>query len=202
MVVDDTTGRIGFKGKAKLGATNPVEVDQKVLLDSNDGDVDFWTDVSKFDTDTEAEDIDVNDEMFTLIRPGITKNLVDPEMMKRPLKYVASNVKKLFEKFGPFRYRKADWNKLKLNKKDLETSKLVKYRNGSRYYGQLRKGSEIKEGRGIMVYTDGSLYEGFWKNNQQHGKGRMVYSADAIYQGNWKSGFYHGLGIYIGILLS
>jgi hypothetical protein len=205
MVVDDITGKISFSedNKAKKGAMmSPINVDHKSLDDTDSENIavsdDFWTDVSQFETDTEVEDIDVDNEMFTLTLPGKTKNLVDPEMMKSPLKYVSPNVKKLFKKFGPFMYRKSDWNELKLDKTRLATSKLVKYRNSSRYYGQLRKGSEVKEGRGVMVFTDGSLYEGFWKNNKQSGKGRMIYKVDAIYQGNWKSGNHHGLGIYIG----
>lgn len=163
----------------------------------SEGNTDFWSDVSNFETDTEVEEIDVTNDMFTLNIPGNTKYLIDKEMMRRPLGHVSDTVFNLFSKFGQFKYRKSDWKALGLDKKNLETTKLIKYKNDSYYYGQLRKGTDVKEGRGVFVTEDGSLYEGFWKHGKQYGKGRMIYTSNAIYQGDWKSGEYHGLGIYI-----
>ena len=31
-----------------------------------------------------------------------------------------------------------------------------------------------KHGKGIQVWADGSMYEGFWKNGKAHGKGRLI----------------------------
>lgn len=136
----------------KMGAMPaPTQLRDKNAALESEGNTDFWSNVSDFDTDTENGDIDINDAMFTLNLPGNTKYLIDKEMMMRPLKHVGETIHSLFWKFGPFKYRKADWNFLELDKNELETTKCLKYKNGDRYYGQLRKGTQIKEGRGVLV---------------------------------------------------
>jgi hypothetical protein len=37
------------------------------------------------------------------------------------------------------------------------------------YEGEFEK--DAKKGRGLMLYADGSKYEGYWTNNQRHDKG-------------------------------
>lgn len=41
------------------------------------------------------------------------------------------------------------------------------------YIGQWRTGQDVKEGRGVLV-KDGSIYEGFWKNDTENGVGRFI----------------------------
>lgn len=53
-----------------------------------------------------------------------------------------------------------------------------------------------RSGRGIFVYPDGSVYEGFWRKNQRHGKGRYNYANGDTYCGSWYYGQRHGIGIY------
>jgi hypothetical protein len=40
-------------------------------------------------------------------------------------------------------------------------------------------------GKGIYSFTDGSLYEGQFKNRLFHGKGTMKYANGNVYIGNW-----------------
>ena len=68
---------------------------------------------------------------------------------------------------------------------NLELSPLYTYENGSRYIGQWNPTTDIREGKGILVKVDGSIYEGYWKNNKFNGKGRKIYSDGGIYEGDW-----------------
>jgi len=34
----------------------------------------------------------------------------------------------------------------------------------------------MRHGRGKQLWKDGSIYEGYWKNNMAHGKGRLIHS--------------------------
>jgi len=55
-----------------------------------------------------------------------------------------------------------------------------------------------REGRGISLYTDGTLYEGEWKRNKEHGYGKLM-STDRkkiIYDGEWERGRMQGTGTY------
>ena len=39
-----------------------------------------------------------------------------------------------------------------------------------------------------MIYTNGSVYDGQWKEGEKHGKGKMEYDDGDIYDGEWKEG--------------
>ena len=67
--------------------------------------------------------------------------------------------------------------------------------NGAEYTGQWDKAGR-KEGRGVQVWVDGSMYEGYWKNDKANGKGRLIHADGDIYTGEWKDDKAHGFGIY------
>ena len=54
----------------------------------------------------------------------------------------------------------------------------------------------IREGRGKQIWPDGSLYEGFWRNDKANGKGRLIHSDGDVYEGDWVSDKAEGYGIY------
>ena len=58
-------------------------------------------------------------------------------------------------------------------------------------------GTNIKEGRGVMLTADKDLYEGYWVNNQKSGKGRMIFNNGDVYQGDWVDGKSQGHGVFI-----
>ena len=55
-----------------------------------------------------------------------------------------------------------------------------------------------REGRGICLYTDGTLYEGEWRRNMEHGFGKLMSSdrKKIIYEGEWERGKMQGTGTY------
>ena len=44
-----------------------------------------------------------------------------------------------------------------------------------------------KDGIGMYEYSDGSVYDGEWRDGKRHGIGTMKYE-DAIYEGEWQNG--------------
>lgn len=53
----------------------------------------------------------------------------------------------------------------------------------------------MRNGRGKFNYSEGSIYEGEWKNNQMHGFGTLYYSNGKVaYEGEWFEDEFHGVG--------
>ena len=53
------------------------------------------------------------------------------------------------------------------------------------------------EGRGTLVASDGSIYEGWFKENRKHGKGRIIHTNGAMFDGQFKEGKRHGLCVNV-----
>ena len=47
-------------------------------------------------------------------------------------------------------------------------------KEGNVFDGEVRSGTMIREGRGVLVKKDGAIYEGWFRNNKFHGKGRVI----------------------------
>eukprot|EP00581_Thalassiosira_minuscula_P017116 CAMPEP_0183721278 /NCGR_PEP_ID=MMETSP0737-20130205/13604_1 /TAXON_ID=385413 /ORGANISM="Thalassiosira miniscula, Strain CCMP1093" /LENGTH=1127 /DNA_ID=CAMNT_0025951261 /DNA_START=193 /DNA_END=3576 /DNA_ORIENTATION=- len=64
------------------------------------------------------------------------------------------------------------------------------------YEGEMHDG--LREGRGICLYNNNTLYEGQWKKNKEHGTGTLMTSdrKRIIYSGTWEKGKMHGQGSY------
>ncbi|CAG9319523.1 unnamed protein product [Blepharisma stoltei] len=72
----------------------------------------------------------------------------------------------------------------------------VELENQAIYIGEWNKDNQ-RHGFGIQIWSDGSRYEGYWKNDQAHFKGRIIHADGEIYEGDWKNDKSHGVGIYI-----
>ena len=68
--------------------------------------------------------------------------------------------------------------------------------NGARYIGEWLVNFKIREGRGCQTWPDGSLYEGYWKENKTTGKGRLIHADGDVYEGDWFDDKAHGFGVY------
>ncbi|CDW88864.1 morn repeat protein [Stylonychia lemnae] len=75
---------------------------------------------------------------------------------------------------------------------------LVEYTDGTMYQGEFDIVTNQRDGRGRLIYSNGSVYDGLWKNNEKNGYGRKI-SGDEQWQGvyyigEFKDGKYHGYG--------
>jgi len=52
----------------------------------------------------------------------------------------------------------------------------------------------VRVGRGLMKYTDGSSYDGDWKDDKRHGSGKLQ-STVGVYEGDWKADCREGKGV-------
>jgi hypothetical protein len=48
-----------------------------------------------------------------------------------------------------------------------------------------------------QVWSDGSCYEGYWKNDMAYGRGRLIHADGDVYEGEWLNDKAHGKGVYI-----
>ena len=78
----------------------------------------------------------------------------------------------------------------------VEIRPLTKCENKTLYLGEWAKNSDIRHGRGILLYPDGSKYLGQWKNNYAFGKGKLIHSNGDIYEGEWNMDKPNGFGEY------
>ena len=68
--------------------------------------------------------------------------------------------------------------------------------DGSEYEGEWLLGTQIRQGKGVLLKKDGSLYEGYFINNLASGKGRTIHANGDYYQGQHKEDKAHGFGTY------
>ena len=69
--------------------------------------------------------------------------------------------------------------------------------NRTKYEGEWIKGQEVKYGKGIQVWPDGAIYEGWWENDKANGYGRLIHADGDYYEGNWKNDKAEGFGTYV-----
>lgn len=69
--------------------------------------------------------------------------------------------------------------------------------NKTKYEGQWNEASGERDGMGMLIWPDGSVYEGYWKRNKANGKGRLIHADKDIYVGEWRDDKAHGKGMYI-----
>ena len=58
------------------------------------------------------------------------------------------------------------------------------------------QGKDIREGKGRQIWPDGSMYEGWWRDNKANGKGRLIHADGDVYDGHWVDDKAHGFGVY------
>ena len=70
----------------------------------------------------------------------------------------------------------------------------LRYDTGT-YYGEVCQ--QKPDGVGVMIYSNGSKYQGKWRNGMRHGKGKMLYANGTVCIGIWVD----DRGIYEQILM-
>ena len=69
--------------------------------------------------------------------------------------------------------------------------------NKCKYDGQWNEKTGQKDGMGMLIWPDGTLYEGFWKNDRQNGFGRMIRTDRDAYTGEWLDDQAQGKGTFM-----
>jgi len=74
-----------------------------------------------------------------------------------------------------------------------------KYKDGE-YVGEFQNG--LRDGKGTFYYYENNeyerkKYEGDWKNDKIEGKGKMIWKDGSIYEGEWSNNLKEGKGIQI-----
>ncbi|MDE6060644.1 MAG: hypothetical protein K2G31_04165, partial [Clostridia bacterium] len=62
----------------------------------------------------------------------------------------------------------------------------IVYDNG-RYDGPVDKNNK-PHGHGVMTFSDGSKYDGEWRDALMHGHGAMTWRDGTKYNGEWRDG--------------
>jgi len=72
---------------------------------------------------------------------------------------------------------------------------VMRFNDGSVYDGEWQ--NSVMDGEGVCTYADGvTEYKGMWKSGNPHGSGCFVYSNGDRYDGEWKNGKMDGRGVY------
>jgi hypothetical protein len=118
-------------------------------------------------------------------------------MLERVLKEATESTIETFRVLGPFKTKNSDIP-MEIDFSNTEFRNEVRVNEDDEIYiGQFKVGTNIKEGRGIMLTSAKDLYEGYWVNGERCGKGRMIFWNGDIYQGDFVDSVSQGLGIFI-----
>ena len=115
----------------------------------------------------------------------------DREVIPVDNNYDNPQVKDLENRLGQF-----DYGQPPQENNELEFRGMVTLENGAKYQGEWIKGTNIRQGKGVQIWSDGSKYEGWWRNNKANGKGRLIHADGDVFEGQWKNDKAHGTGKY------
>jgi len=71
------------------------------------------------------------------------------------------------------------------------------YPNNSEYSGEFNPILKERHGRGIQLWTDNTIYSGYWKNDKISGKGKLIHPSGDYYEGEFLDDCVNGFGTYI-----
>ena len=102
------------------------------------------------------------------------------------------HTKMLHQKFGNFPYTKHPDDGINRELRELQTIEV-----DAQYYGFWNPLTNERDGNGVMVWVDGSRYDGMWKDGKANGYGRLLHTDGDVYEGDWKNDKANGKGKYI-----
>ncbi|OMJ81519.1 hypothetical protein SteCoe_17986 [Stentor coeruleus] len=127
------------------------------------------------------------------------KNSFDSEIYRQEVKelpldkipdYSTQAIKLIQTKLGQFIYGENSYEDSLIKRNAVEME------NGAIYTGDWNKSNQ-RHGKGKQIWSDGSMYEGYWFNDKACGRGRLIHANGDVYEGEWKNDKAHGKGIYI-----
>ena len=103
----------------------------------------------------------------------------------------AAKIREIEEQQGPFSFGHDE-----VKNRGRRVFQEVDIENGAKYFGEINPVNQEKDGKGKQVWPDGSVYEGWWRNDKANGKGRLIHGDGDVYEGDWYEDKAHGYGIY------
>lgn len=80
---------------------------------------------------------------------------------------------------------------------EVEVKQPVKYENKSIYYGEWDIKNMKRHGRGILLWSDGSKFQGYFKDDKVNIRGKLIHSEGNYYEGEWVNDKVEGIYIHI-----
>jgi hypothetical protein len=114
------------------------------------------------------------------------------ELDPKKLEEQRQKVQQLRQELGKFLYDETNYTEAGVK---LEKKNIVQLEDNATYEGQWNinnKDVPMRHGQGYQVWSDGSIYEGYWKNDKANGRGRLIHADGDIYNGQWKDDKAHG----------
>ena len=112
---------------------------------------------------------------------------ISSEIEKFVVDYSNPEVSALLKKLGPYDYGTPENDGIKREKRPM-----ILLENKTKYEGEWNKKTNERDGMGVLIWPDGSIYEGFWSNNKANGKGRLIHADRDVYIGDWLDDKAHG----------
>lgn len=137
------------------------------------------------------------DDKIILFTPKKARRLFSEEEMNDIKPKMEKNVSRAYTKQGQLRLDKKVLEEENDKFKDLNLKIVKENFEDGYYYGQYNAATKEREGKGVCVFKNFTLYEGFWKDDNPNGTGRLINSAGTIYVGGFENGQYHGEGTLI-----
>lgn len=99
--------------------------------------------------------------------------------------------RQLAEEYNMYFFECSAKNYIKIN----EIFQILMKKNKQKEKGNIYKVEKYKkkDGYGKMIYMNGEIYEGYWKNNLREGKGKL-YFINGYYDCNWVNDYQNGIG--------
>ena len=122
--------------------------------------------------------------------------------------YTKFNLKRAESLYGT-KFDKNGWKTLYANETQENNNKMFNFNYGKVYntriliitepipgfYSGYVNIDNEKHSYGVLLFNDGSKYEGYFRNNLFHGWGRLIDSDGTLYEGNFANGKINGKGI-------
>lgn len=106
--------------------------------------------------------------------------------------YQNNDVLEILRKLGPY-----DYGTLVDDGVSRERRPMTILENKTKYEGYWNTKTGERDGMGVLIWPDGSIYEGFWKHNKANGRGRLIHADRDVYVGEWLNDKAHGHGVYM-----
>lgn len=116
---------------------------------------------------------------------SITKGETEQGLIDFITSYANEEARDVWEELGEY--------KAKQNvNKGISSRTVTTDSNGRRYLGTWDLAADKKQGFGVYVDVDGSIFEGYFKDDVRNGKGRHISSQGIVNQGKWVNNKFQG----------